>query len=444
MPFESTKKYQNRIEEVRSKPQNTYDEAYEKKEEAQELRMEVMLDNARLMQELTVLFEYSGWATEEELGDIVKRSAEYLAHPEVAQAFIQDLIDTRDRVYDVLGKMREKHKGEEATFLYNQLTINKSKTYLPKGRIALDKSYPLALVLFVENSEDFAMIDCRENIGGFYRASQPYVSYYPISDSVQFPVIVIKGYLPEHRGQPGEERIEQHEKGHAENERFKKSLQKVERKAVWLKTQIPIPQIIGQLNLFYKIPERVKGKSSVEHLPQWSVVMDYALERAKDELLAEFTYSGQMQSHLNSLQKKGGVYDYFAALGIKPDSELYNDLWKKYDENLNEAVKTTYTLLASYRKFSLDVRMEQMRWVLAQIPMRDWDKQIRKSAFLKEALWLSQIEKENTQGSEEERKKTREPYNDLSLYLASHQKHSFIPQIKKYFEATGRSNQDRS
>lgn len=67
MSFEQTEKYRNKLKEIRREPQGTREENVKKKEHAREFRMEVMLDNARLMEALTVRLEYNSWSEKDGL-----------------------------------------------------------------------------------------------------------------------------------------------------------------------------------------------------------------------------------------------------------------------------------------------------------------------------------------------------------------------------------------
>lgn len=194
---------------------------------------------------------------------------------------------------------------------------------------------------------------------------------------------------------------------------------------VWLNFRVPSLATIGRLKLNWTKPElRVESDD-------WNEIMNYALERAKDELLAEFKVKDSL-SYLSKLLTKEGLYDYFTRLGIKPDSELYNDLWKKYRDTLKFAAETAEYLLRAYREFGLKERLDLIRWVLAQIPLRDWDKQITNSAFWEEANYLLLINGRFTSERIPNDWDFLEAREELGEELRKNQSHSLLPIINKY------------
>jgi hypothetical protein len=430
--FEPTEAYKTKLEKIRRLSQDTEEARAEKKEQAKEFRMEVMLDNARLMSNLTAQLEWNPWSTTEDLQHSTNTTAEYLAHPEVAQNFINDLQAAKTRVELVLGK--PENKEITAQKIYQELISGKSSDYEPKGKIEVDLTYPLAIMLFVENIEDFEMIDPRENVGGFYRASHTFVSGVP---EVSAPVIVIKGQFESPNKAPATRRtatrrIVKHEKGHAEHERLISSLKTSRRKTVWFKSQ---PNLLTLIDLVggYWLKESGSAKQP-EIAKEFEIVLNYALARAKDEILAELKATpDDVRGHIKNLKRQGGVYDYFLGLDISTDTQVYKDLWSAYNKKLDEAVKSLNLLLNIYSMWSLGYRCKAIRWVMAQVPLKDWSKQINESGFKKEAEMLLELMKQ-TNGMLTQDGKLSPALNKVIHQINTHQWHSFIPIIERYLE----------
>ncbi|GEM_PF-3168974 len=422
MPFEQTGKYKNNLEAIREEPQDTEGEKAKKKEHAREFRMEVMLDNARLMRDLTARLEYNPWSAKEDLMGMTKENAEFLAHPEVAETFVDDLLASKKRVEDLIeNKEHLRAEGLRipiAEILYRELIGSSSPwDYKLKGRVSIDASYPLAIILYVENDEDFKKIDSRTNIGGFYRASNPDYNFV-LGKSSEFPLIVVKGRSVKKAPGARGSLVEEHEHGHAEHERLMSALKKAERKVVWVGPKILSPAIIYRLKDGSRPESRDKDTNDV---------LDYALERAKDELLAEFRAVGSLRQHANLIIQKG-VYDYFYQNGFDHGTEIYNELWKKYKEILDLAVMVADHLLEAYRKFGLQERIGLVRWVLAQIPIRDWNTQLPESAFWEEAEGLRSISARSVINN----KDVQAAFEEFTEGIRKDQNHSFLPQINQF------------
>ncbi len=425
--FEPTEAYKTKLEKIRHLPQDSEDARAEKKERAKEFRMEVMLDNARLMSNLTAQLEWNPWSTTEDLQHSVNKTAEFLAHPEVAQGFINDLQAAKTRVESVLDKAE--NKKITAHQIYQQLIRGKSSDYEPRGKIEVDMSYPLAVMLFVENDKDFEMIDPRENVGGFYRASVTFISGVP---EVSAPVIVVRGQFRSFDKAPAIRRIEDHEKGHAEHDRLMSSLNTSGRKAVWFKSRPDfktVTSLIGGAGL-----KELGSAKQPEIADEFEKVLNYALERAKDEILAELKAAPyDLGKHIENLKRRGGVYDYFSGLGIAPSTQVYKDLWATYNKKLDEAVKALNFLLTTYKIWSFRYRFEVIRWVMAQIPLKDWSKQINESGFKKEAEMLLDLSNQRGKMLIQDGK-VSPALNEVTRQINADQWRSFIPVIEGYYK----------
>ncbi len=445
MSLESTNKYRSSLEQARQMPQSTSEETQKKKERAKEFRMEVMLDNANIAENITAELEYKPSATQKDLEEWVRKFAVHLAHPEVAENFIKDLKKAQSRVQKTIDRLKSESgstPNELPETVYRILARRNlgKEGYKLHGRVELDNSYPLALILFVENQKDFAMIDPKDNIGGFYSRNF----------NGEFPIIVINQAMPEDRDKDRVKHIEQHEMGHAENEGFrsafeesKKKDEKSTKKNVWLNTDDLLHEIYMARSFrgfsLLSLPHTTMGE--VKELPRGVEVLDniidYALEKAKDELLAEFKAVGQVKDHLKNLQRKGGHYDYFKALGIDQYSPLYDDLWERYLDALDYAVKVVSLIMGPYKRLNLDVRLDRMRWVFAQVPLRDFEKQFLRSAFRTEANLLTDILNEQSLPSLYRIKgRTTEAFNILRERLRNNQLQSFLPAIREYLNST--------
>ncbi|OGN10363.1 MAG: hypothetical protein A3J46_01775 [Candidatus Yanofskybacteria bacterium RIFCSPHIGHO2_02_FULL_41_11] len=426
MPFKQTEKYKEKLEQIRREPQETSEEKDAKREHAREFRMEVMLDNARLMQDLTSQLAYNFWATKEHLAISVEKFAQFLAHPEVVETFIDDLLATQKKVLEMVNRRSAEQGGKHvAQSFYQELVRDKFEQYKFHGKMELDASYPLALILYVENEEDFKRIDPRKNIGGFYNSSIS-VFDFTSGQTIKFPMIVIKGSR-ENNVQSGLVTVEEHEKGHAEHKRLQSTLKTAERKVVWLDLDRP-----SQIEIDWLKNSWIKDQEKKYVRDYFDKIVVYALERAKDEILAEFKVTGSLDYIFNLLNKEG-VYDYFKELGIDTDSELYKDLWREYENKISPAYKAANRVVAAYKIFGLSERIDLMRWVLGQIPLKDWDKQITNSAFWEEADKLFYYFKEKSLLDESRFKqlKLAEAQEQCIDELKRNQSGSLLPYINK-------------
>ncbi len=140
---------------------------------------------------------------------------------------------------------------------------------------------------------------------------------------------------------------------------------------------------------------RARQGKVIERGQDWENVMDAALGAAKDEILAEYlAKNGDINRHREHLSKQGGLYDYFKNnFGINPSQtpELYQELWAEYGATIKTASDSAEYLVRIYNDYKLPKRIELLRWVLAQIPLRDWKEQLEKTLFQKEAQLLGMM-----------------------------------------------------
>ncbi|MBU0670825.1 hypothetical protein KKF29_01550, partial [Patescibacteria group bacterium] len=127
--MEKSPQYRERLQTIRSLPQKTEAEAGEKKEQAKLFRMEVLLDNAQCTRLVTNALLENPAIEPEELEQIAQTS-EFLAHPEVMDAYIKQLIETRDRVMAGIEKLKEEsrvNKQGMSRALFNWILPEKLK-----------------------------------------------------------------------------------------------------------------------------------------------------------------------------------------------------------------------------------------------------------------------------------------------------------------------------
>ena len=216
--------YLENLGNVRRMPQESPEERRMKHEAAQELRMNYLLDNAKLL-----------WGTVQALGEDPsmdkKELAQYIqenfvvSHPGDVERFIENLVTTKEGVAKTIKLIKEEFPNDSKTIaseFYKDLvaagTSNGSTTGSEpslKGQVRFTPNrYPLAISLEVETEDDFKLIDIRKNRGGFFEESR---SYHLSSDVLHyFPLIVVRGL--------GKERSIGHEEGHAEMSVFMSSL----------------------------------------------------------------------------------------------------------------------------------------------------------------------------------------------------------------------------
>ncbi len=373
--MEKSPEYIQALEKVRSE---------KSKESAELFRMECLLDNAKLAMMLTGYLEENPTASAEEFIKYAQENGKII-HPDVTEAFIRNLAKARDLVNSTI-KDKELAKDasergltiEEQLYQYTlPLRMQRSGVY-PKGKISIDTSYPLALIMFVPDASDFEKIDENKNIGGFYKQHRIYQQ--------QFPFIAVKGVAVKDKELYGrQEKIEskeilKHEEGHAENKVFIDALKKAERKTIWSEWRSNKLQE-GEAEIE---SERIKNSEN------YKLILHSALSQAKNELLAELK-SNPGNLDLGKLLERGGIYDYFD--DYCADEFSYNLLWQDYEKILRQSVSAAQDIIKNYfilpRK--LWRRLDLFRWVLAQIPIQDWPRQLERSQFIKEAERIKEV-----------------------------------------------------
>lgn len=375
--------YRNRRDEIRVLPEDTKEEKAEKREQAKLFRMEVLFDNALCIQALISALEEDPNIGESELERVLMKVG--VIHPRSSSEFMYQLLGTKQKVIDALSGLRGKSDDDRlAKRLFQSAVVAKEGTqYSPQGELFADTTYPLAVALYVSHSADFAHIDTRTNVGGFFKAHHE-LQAQESSNTQTFPLIVI-------RGDPrSSDYVTLHEKGHAENRMIQNSLPSGTRRVVWgTLGNIPMEEASAYLQSVDELKEEPDGEG-------YARILEYACSCAKDELLADYKANqDSFALYLKHLEKRGGLYDYFLnRLFLPQSSEAYRELWNQYEQILTTNVDAAKRVVQSYLRFNLYDRIEQFRWVLAQIPLDKWKEQLDATLFTEEAEMLNDIYRE--------------------------------------------------
>ena len=402
--FERKETYNQQLQKIRTLPQETSDQKKAKQEAARQFRVDVLWDNARIAENIISQIESNPWVGNE---DLLKgaNSIKYLAHPEAVKDFIDNLSGaawntlekTRRVEYDTPDGMTQ------AEYIYSSVVEEKTGSSLrPRGKVELDKDYSLAVILYISDKKDFKLIEDHANIAGFYRSG----------NYIGFPLIVVFGKKPDPSSVV--DRVTVHEKGHAENDPLSSTdeYRHNSAKFFW-----------GSLGPFFKNSEitdfmAVHNQKSYEGIdldaelakmemnPIWQKLLNFALNRAKDELLAalksgEKGFKMQFESLMmrEDIYKERSVYDFFKKRGIPTDSVVYSTLWRKYFIIIYASFKTVLLLIDRYKSIKPRANegapyplVQQFRWVLAQIPIEKWPLVLKKSGFFEDSQAEAEFE----------------------------------------------------
>jgi hypothetical protein len=415
----SSSEYKDKLEDARfearelSKPINDDPTSLElAKTEAHEraamLRMEVLFDNASCAESLTQYLEESPNATIDELKQYITENA-MLAHPDQTESFIAGLLETRKRVEAALLHIQTLppiKKENPAQVVYSWVLPAKYSSYTAEGKLSLDEGNPLALTLNVADQEDFRRIDERTNIGGFYNENflyqrQEQYNGRKIMHFDRVPLIVVNKALDHREGV-----ILGHENRHASQNVFQSTLEKAGKKVVWGGTRKYVADrdannLVDFWNQEKLVPSQEADsghdkEDSLERVTrnkdEYWVLIDYALSKVKDEWLA---YQSQNDiGFAGNLMTKGGVYDYFRNLADgKLPADLYDELWEDYQARFEVETNVAQEIIDSYSYsgLGLENRKKIFLWVLAQIPMQEWQNQLSRTGFTEEVELFSQL-----------------------------------------------------
>lgn len=438
--------YQQRLHEARSTHAETSEQRQEKQERAQLFRMEVMLENAQCAQVLTKGLEENPNITPDELRNEL-RGTNMIAHPEVADRFIDQALSVKRQVLRARNFLNERSVTSNCTAaqeLYRwMLKDQEVPDWRPRGEVRLDGSYPLALALFVEKQEDFDRITSGENSGGFIVYRKEIATELK---TFEFPIIVVKGNPPVFATDPVMERavrlVESHERGHAENDLLMNSVGKQQRQVVWERPQVSDDELKRLKE------EAARDIKKAKRSSEWHQVLSYALGGAKHELLAQYrAVGGANNGIINNLTELGGTYDYFVrTFKIDAKDKLHTTLWNEYTRTILDADAVSKQVYWSYMRFGLIQRVETFRWVLAQIPIDQWRRQLEGALFVEEAYGLRGAEllinkiREESVGEDQTRERI---CNDFKSELYRNQGKSLIPAIRAFSSKLKRLQESR-
>ncbi len=418
--LERSPEFERKLEGVRRMPQSfgapgeSADEQFarekqsaEKREAVRLLRMETLLDNAKCARFLVEALEDDPKITVEELSARVAREANVI-HPEVVEAFCAELVATSERVAQTIGDLKQesgKKKIGMAKLLYRRLLTNelrnpkRGQPRLPQGEVKLGGEYPLSVQLDVMDDADYLAIRDERLVratrpedlklsGGYQKAvAKPDSLAAMLEESagnkIDFPVIVVR---PSTGGRDTPQ-VKRHERGHAQHEVFESALETKGKKFVWGEPEWDAGVDNRRLQELWKEDED-KARNSV----YWKRIQEKAVACAKREFFADMT-AGEGDrldaSSINRLQY--GHYDYFIDFGIEPGSSLHVALRQEYLQMLESASGRVANVIRGYSVVGLNERVELMRWVAAQMPLREWSSQLNAANFQWEANRLRRI-----------------------------------------------------
>ncbi len=415
--MERSPEFEKYIDSVRKLPQETIVEKSEKQEKAKILRMEVMLENAALTEELVEFLKDDPLITSDDLiarynkkgrktrdpkitsADVVTKFKEknpqrMIAHPEVVQVYVKELLEQRTRFLKIVEFLKRSTFDSPQALggkLYEYYIPQKGKiNKRPQGPILVDTSFPLSVVMYVFDEYDFSNIDSRVDLGGFYNPSAK-LDPQKVDFKETFPLIVLNG-----AGIDAKEltRQKDHEKGHVENKPFRDTFSQMKKKAVWGHPQyFPSFESLESAQQEYELETNPHAANLKE---KTRPALEIALLLGKDEILADLNSTGSITQYVPRLIERGGTYDYFEkVMKINPGSKMHNELWSEYESIIASSTKAADRVLRGYDKLSqilepeakkvITKKSELFRWVLAQIPLDRWEKQLNETLFVKEA-----------------------------------------------------------
>ncbi len=421
--MEKLSKYEQKTAEVKKLPQETSEQQAEKKDRAQLLRMELLIDNALCTELFISTFEENPDLSVDALKKVLKNM---LSVKEInVDIFVDNVVATRENLANVyendilpyaksIGPYSDSMKTVGYTLF--QWSLPKDRNFIaPIGWIGVDVGHPFAFIIYVSDPRDFEIIDDRSNVGGFYTRREH--TYTETQTIFGYPLIVING-LP-----IGQDHVLTDEIGHAEHRVFKNTLDEIRQEEIktpgepLLREQIlkaPHKLVWGHFGMYpdavarvlddeqnikrtkLEMPSQDRTEADAQKLRALKKeqarkqILGFAYEQAKDELLAEFNVTKSL-TYIANVLKKDGLYDYFKKMDIPIDSKIYDDLWDEYNKVVLDAFHTTVKALQAYENFGLEKRTNVFRWVLGQIPLEDWKKQLEGGLFIEEAEILSKI-----------------------------------------------------
>lgn len=373
--MEKSSAYLEQLASIRKLPQDSESEKELKQEKAKLFRMEVMLDNAKCIKILTEALIKNPALSEDDLKRMIQQDF-LLAHPEDLEQFIYEIKSTKNRVDSMVDHLSRLGVHGAPRF-FRFLIAVKGGGLLDRNEstsIEIDTSYPFALVVYVHKQEHFKKICDSKNVMGFYQREFNYC--HDDTGSIDFPLIVING--KRFHSEDGL-RYLLHEQGHAENG--------------ILRTTLDL-EMGAQININELEQSWIHDQAAAKSSNDWRAVMKYAMNMAKDELLAEYGMrSKNIADHFKALGNRslGSHYNVFSSLGFSKGLEAgFN---QEYSHMLGKSYQAFSKIVDAYDSFfiNMDKRQELFRFVLAQIPFDKWSVQLESSLFIKEAEDLNKL-----------------------------------------------------
>ena len=450
--MEKSPQYRERLQTIRSLPQKTEAEAGEKKEQAKLFRMEVLLDNAQCTRLVTNALLENPAIEPEELEQIAQTS-EFLAHPEVMDAYIKQLIETRDRVMAGIEKLKEEsrvNKQGMSRALFNWILPEKLKGQKPRGKVRLGGAFPLAIMLDVEDSRDYHDINPAKNSN--YQGGGVIFSQKQEENEKYFPFIVVHGIeadeymdLLEYYSFPSAKGAKKHEKGHAEQNAIIETLKNCQKKCVWSEFSEKDPikngnELLEEWVDFETEPWSIKedwasDPKKYKSTEAWKKIMDYALSQAKDEILAHINaYDYDIESHVNTLADPNGPYQFFKKTRLNLNGPIGKALKEEYIIQVEKAYQAIKPILQAYAQMGLEERLKNFRLILAQIPLNKWESQLNQTLFTEDAQRLLQIQEQCRKHdlALEDWRKRWAAYLEFDSELKEHQNQPFFDIINRF------------
>jgi len=189
-----------------------------KQEKAQELRMELQLETAKLMQGTLVELERHPRIEKDDLATILKEKF-LTTHPEAVDRYLTNMVKARDQVKEARGAIRnsldesDRSNRRVAQQIFKSLLVKElpPNVKLIDIDVRLDDSYPLGIAIEID-PKYFEYVDREKNVGGFYKGSAE-IRLPSEGKNMFFPVMTVKGF--------NRDRVMEHERGHADNRPIK-------------------------------------------------------------------------------------------------------------------------------------------------------------------------------------------------------------------------------
>ena len=412
-----------RIQKVRDEIAANPEKAAQVKQEIatrkQEHLHEVSLAQARLLHTIFTVVSKNPFITKTELIDKVKNTGD-ITNPKLTEELINTIEQMNiamaefklNMVSPGMDEISQSKRGE----LFEQLVTEsaRKKTGLSYEQVSMLAKVStemeitrFGVVLFVNDPQAFSLIDPKTNVGGFFRKTQKFkknshiLGFYQDEKPIIVPLIAVNGESMS---------VLEHEVGHSVANMLKQTLLGIkeshnssEQPKSWTQSGVRAPEtkvadiIWGSridLDEAKKAAEQLKEFENVrpteERKKHENVLIEYSLQCAKDEILAEMSAEyGDITWHKGNLKKKQGLYDYFKnRLGVTVDSHLYERLWQAYEKKLDSYTKTSFSLHETYQERGEDSiwykRIPLLRYVLLVNPIEKWESQLERLGYTEE------------------------------------------------------------